>query len=141
MTRTFLPRAVCTVALLAAAPAFAQSTHTPPAAGSTGSHSNMTNQAPDMMSPSDEEGSGGSSSAMKQHAGRHDGMMQGKGDMSADMSADQLNEQSLQAARQGQAFNGSASGTMPMHDNAGSMNDMSGGSMKGSAPPGGSPAR
>ena len=47
---------------------------------------------------------------------------------------DRLNDQSYQAARSGQAFNGSAPGDMSTPSGSGSMNDMSGGSMSKTSP-------
>jgi hypothetical protein len=81
-------------------------------------------------------------SAMGTHS-RHM-MSSSRTDTSQNAAVDQLNDQSLRAARQGQAFNatgggmqgGGSSGTMndtsgSMNNPSGSMNDMSGGSMSG----------
>lgn len=73
--------------------------------------------------------------------GHRSTMMHGKADTSQDSSVDQLNEQSLQAARSGQAFNAGGSGNTSMQGGSGSMNDMSGGSMTGTAPNARNPMR
>jgi hypothetical protein len=99
MANPRLLRAVCTIALLAAAPAFAQ-TNTPasgtpdtnnaaapaPTAGHTMHHSGMTHH--------------------RMHAAT-------KAPTSQDAAVDRLNEQSFQAAQQGQSFTG-PSGAMTM---------------------------
>jgi hypothetical protein len=153
MAKMGLLQAVCTVAVMAAVPAFAQ-TNTQPGDTGMGSsannpsmHQNMQNNS-GSMTPADRMGSSdesmGGRSMHRADMGHH-GAMHGKTDMSQDAMVDQLNEQSYQAARSGQAFNGSGSSsgsggmTMPNGNGSGSMNDMSGGSMSGngSARPGG----
>src|SRR5690348_2272622 len=95
MEKARLLQAVCTVAVLAAAPAVAQ-TDTAPASK--------------MGSP---DGSN-SSSAMSTHSShrsgmgsRSTGMMHSKADSAGDAAVDQLNDQSYQAAQRGEAFNAS----------------------------------
>jgi len=158
MAKTHLLQAVCAVAMLASVPALAQR----PEAGATGPNgapnpemnqsaapgNNGANST--SMAPADTSGSPG---AMGDHASMdnqstHRSAMQhpmrgmhGKSEMSQDAAVDQLNDQSLQAARSGQAFNGSSSGGMSSpgamsnpgasSGGSGSMNDMSGGSMSG----------
>lgn len=160
MAKTRLLQAVCTVAMLAAMPAFAQSSNT---AGQTGSSAMPQTQSGQTATPGtntygtmsqnnsmapanqDMDTSGNSSmhhSAMGTHS-RHM-MHSSRTDTSQDSAVDQLNDQSLRAARQGQAFNATggsdmqsgASGSMndtsgSMGRSSGSMNDMSGGSMSG----------
>src|ERR1700712_1652363 len=140
MSKTRLLQAVCTVAFLAAMPAFAQSNIQPADTGVGGAPNNptanetMPNRS-GSMAPADRMGAMGSHSGMDSHSTRH-AAMDHRG-RSADTSADQLNEQSYQAARSGQAYNGSgggmSSGSSGMSSgSSGSMNDMSGGSMSGS---------
>lgn len=161
MAKTRLLHAACTVAMLAAVPAFAQSNST---AGQTGSNAMpqtpsgqtatpSTNQYGTMsqnnsMAPANQNmdtepanRSGTHRSAMGTHS-RHT-MSSSRTDTSQNAAIDQLNDESLRAARQGQAFNatgggmqGGSSGTMSgtsgsMNSPSGSMNDMSGGSMSG----------
>jgi len=146
MANTRLLLTACTVALLGAAPAFAQ-TNTP--TGDTGAggapnnptaHETMPNRAGN-MAPADRMGSMSdhdSRATMDSHMSHRSTMahpMNGKSDTSQEAAVDQLNEQSYQAARSGQAFNGSGSagnsGGMPAPRGSGTMNDMSGGSMSG----------
>ena len=145
MSKTRLLQAVCTVALLAAAPAFAQTNIQPADTGVGGAPNNptanetMPNRS-GSMAPADRMGAMGSHSGMDSRSTRH-AAMDHRG-RSADTSADQLNEQSYQAARSGQAYNGSgggmSSGSSGMSSgSSGSMNDMSGGSMSGSGSSGG----
>jgi hypothetical protein len=93
MAKARLLQAVCAVALLAAAPAFAQqSTTQPPAQPS--------------MAPADDTGSAGSHhAAMREHA------MHARTDTSQDSAVDQLNDQSFQAAQRGQSFSASDTGS------------------------------
>jgi hypothetical protein len=162
MAKTRLLHAACTVAMLAAVPAFAQSSNT---AGQTGSsampqtpsgqtatpntNSYGTMSQNNSMAPADQNMETGTTrhsgmhrSAMGTHS-RHM-MSSSRTDTSQNAAVDQLNDQSLRAARQGQAFNatgggmqgGGSSGTMndtsgSMNNPSGSMNDMSGGSMSG----------
>lgn len=96
MTKARLLPAVCTVAMLAAAPAWAQTS--PPSgdpnapAGQTGSSS----------------GSTGSHAAHRSSTAHRGGATHSRTDTSQDAAVDQLNDQSYQAARQGQAYNGAA---------------------------------
>ena len=145
MAKTHLLQAVLSAAMLAAVPALAQTNTETGATGAGGAANNPT------AMPST---TGGSSSAdtmtpgMKPMRSHHAGMedhathrsammhsgerMHGRSSQSA--AVDQLNDQSYQAARNGQAFNGTnatdGSSTMPQ-GGSGSMNDMSGGSMSG----------
>jgi hypothetical protein len=122
MLKTRLLQAVCTVAMLAAVPAFAQS-NTPPAdtgsAGPTADESHATHHSA--------------------RAHRPGAMQSGKSTASQDAAVDRLNEQSYQAAQKGESFTGGGSdqgspgATNP--SGSGSMNTMPGG-----PPPGGGPA-
>ena len=85
------------IALLAAAPAFAQ-TETKPADMGAGGTVNAPGQHDSMQQGSME-------SHPMHHAMRH-AMRSGKSDASQDSQVDQLNDQSYQAAQQGQAFTG-----------------------------------
>jgi len=134
---------VGTVAMLAAAPAFAQ---TNTQTGSTGVGGVAENPTAHETMPRSSRMAPGDRSGMDSHRsrmGHSSGSMHSRADSSADTSADRLNEQSYQAARNGQAYSGQAynrpssmgdpstmggSGGM---NNSGSMNDMSGGSMTG----------
>jgi len=109
MANARLLQAVCTVAMLAAAPAIAQ-TDTAPA--STGAGNSVNAPAADNSSTGN-----GSSGMMNTHshhgamAGHSGKMMHGKGDSSQDAAVNQLNDQSYQAAQRGQSFG--TSNSMP----------------------------
>src|ERR1700712_3379048 len=114
MTKTRLLQAVCTVAMLAAAPAFAQQTETP--TGATGPNGSANPQATQSMSgnnggsggmtPANPGGTGASASA-DSHATHRSGMGRamhgGRDDNSQNAAVDRLNDQSYQAAQQGQS--------------------------------------
>jgi hypothetical protein len=141
MAKARLLQAVCAVALLAAAPAFAQQTITQPATTGAGNSVNapvIHDQTPpgptaqSSMAPAEKmDQTGGMGrhsthhSAMSGHSGMH-----ARNDSSRNSAADQLNEQSYQAAQRGQSFSASDSGSSGAMSPApsGSMNDMSGGS-------------
>jgi hypothetical protein len=108
MANARLLQAVCTVAMLAAAPAIAQ-TDTAPASTGAGSSGTMSTHS--------------HRSAMAGHSTK---MMHGKSDSSQDAAVNQLNDQSYQAAQRGQAFGTSNMGSGGM--TSGSMNGMPGGS-------------
>jgi hypothetical protein len=138
MLKTRLLQAVCTVAMLAAVPAFAQSNTPPAGTGSTGP-GGADNKAG--MMPADNTGSGGptadDSHATHRSARGHRGaaMHTGKGAASQDSAVDQLNDQSYAAAQKGQAFTGGGGGSdqgsagMTKPGGSGDMNAMPGGSM------------
>ena len=158
MAKARLLQAVCAVALLAAAPAFAQQTTTQPA--TTGADNSVnapvmhdqavpgrttqSNMAPAEQMDQTGGGMGGHSTrhaSMSGHSGMH-----ARADNSQNSAVDQLNEQSYQAAQRGQAFSASDSGSAGTMSpgssgsmssgsssgmssgSSGSMNDMSGGS-------------
>lgn len=139
MSKARFVQAVCTIAMLAAAPAFAQN-----ASRMNTPSPNAQNSNPG-MAPSDQSSGntgtmGGTghpamnSPDMTTHqtgmAPKSRGAMRGTTDTSQNAAVDQLNDQSLAAARNGQAFSGT-----------GSMSDMSGGTMGTDQPraaPGGS---
>lgn len=137
MATTRLLQAACAAAILAAMPAFAQ---TNTETGSTGTGGMPKNPTAHETMPNTMPGhkSMGSHAGMEDHmthrsAMTHTGseLRRGAGQSAA---VDQLNEQSYQAARNGQGFNGTnATGTMAP-SGSGSMNDTSGGSMSGSSP-------
>jgi hypothetical protein len=135
MAQARLLQAVCTVALLAAAPAFAQ-TATPPA----GASATPRSAAPSSMAPAEKMGTSSDSGASADtHRstmnGHRMGAMHGRTDTSQNAAVDQLNEQSYQAAQNGQAFSvtdSGSSGTMAP-TRSGRMNGMSGGTA--GAPP------
>ncbi len=107
------------IAFLAAAPAFAQ-TQTKPA--DTG--------APNTVNAPVEHGSMSPPHPMY-HSSRQ-AMRSGRADSSQDATVDQLNDQSYQAAQQGQAFNGASSDTAsPSTGSTGMPNNSS--SMSGSS--------
>ena len=146
MPKTHLLPAVCAVALLAAVPAFAQGTMQGNGMQGQGSDSNAAGMT---------TGSGGGGMSDQDMSGmsRHSGMRATRGDRRPDAQnadVDHLNEQSLQAAQQGQSFNGSmgSAATMPASGSApgmspGPSSGMGGpGTMHGgSAAPGTPPAR
>ena len=139
MAQARLLQAVCTVALLAAAPAFAQTATQPAGVGNppnvpTAHDPTMPRSAaPSSMAPAEKMGtssdSGASADTHRSTMNDHRmGATHGRTDTSQNAAVDQLNEQSYQAAQNGQAFsatdNGS-SGTMPP-SGSGRMNGMSG---------------
>ena len=147
MANTRLLQAVCTVAMLAAVPAFAQNSNTGtnamPNAGAqqpaeTGGGSNMA-PAGNKMAP--EGNAMGNNSAMGQghtmhHSAMHRGSMHNQSANAQDEEVNRLNDESYQAAQRGQAFsipgsngammapNGSGSGAhmMPQSNPPGAMN-------------------
>lgn len=151
MTKTRLLQAVCTVALLAAAPAMAQTNTQTGTTGMGGSPNNATahDMSPNATGTRAGSMGGGSMGTSDSQASMDDGSMRhskmhrsgamhaNKGDRSQDAAVDDLNDRSYQAAHSGQAFNGggmsSDTGARPMGqpNGSGSMNDMSGGSMSG----------
>ena len=109
MANARLLQAICTVAMLAAAPAIAQ-TDTAPASTGTGNSVN----APAADNTSTGSGSSGTMSTHSHHsamAGHSSKMMHGKSDASQDAAVNQLNDQSYQAAQRGQAFGTSNMGS------------------------------
>ena len=130
MAKTRLLQAVCTVAMLASVPAFAQS-NTPPG-DIRGAHESMAKHA------------GNLAPAEKMRSGPHDTMrahrsamehksraMHERSDSSQNPAVDRLNEQSYQAAHGGRAFKAGDSGDMSARPGGmkRGMNDMSGGPM------------
>jgi hypothetical protein len=122
MAKSHLLSAVCTVALLAASPVFAQSSTQ---AGETAAGRAAGGAAPSSTGPAGVE-KPMHNMDMGKH--QHPGMMHGsKGDRSQDAMVDRLNERSYQAAQQGQSFSlpaaGSGDAAMPA---GGGTHDMSG---------------
>jgi hypothetical protein len=125
MAHTRLLQTVSTVAILAAAPAFAQ-TNMPPAnmpardTAAGGAPNNPTaqqampngNMAPaDRMGSPDRSMGGMGSHAAMDRSHRTAMAMHMRSDTSQSAAVDRLNEQSYQAARSGQAFNGTGAGS------------------------------
>lgn len=118
MAKTRLLPAVCTIAMLAAVPAFAQNTPATPAPDAGNSK----------MAPANDEGSAGATHGSPMNEGRtmhHSSMghhaMQSRNATSQDAEVDRLNQESYEAAQKGQVFsaNGSdASGSGTMMPNA-----------------------
>jgi hypothetical protein len=109
MAKAHLLRAACTVAMLAASPVFAQNTQTGDTAAGGAASAPATHDAmPSSTAPTSTAGSEQPTHKMAHH---HGGAMHGsKGDRSQDAMVDRLNEQSFQAAQQGQSFSVSGSG-------------------------------
>jgi hypothetical protein len=140
MAKARLLQAVCTVAILAAAPAFAQTDTRPAGTGSSVNSPTDDNTPPTSgtMTPASKMGSSGesSSSAAMHSQSTHrsamagHGMMHTKSDTSQDAAVDELNNQSYQAAQRGQTLSSSnmRSGGMTAPSGSASMHDMSGGS-------------
>jgi len=136
MLKTRLLQAACTVALLAAAPAFAQ-TATPPAGMAAGSASGQDTgpaktSMPTTMAPASKD----TMHPMHHSAMNHSGHMMhaGKAGASHESTTDSLNDKSYQAAQNGQPASvgtDKSSTGMMKSGGSGSMNDMSGGSMTG----------
>jgi hypothetical protein len=128
MAKAHLLHVACTVAMFAASPVFAQNNaQTGDAAGAANtpaSHDAMpSSTAPMSTAPAGSEQPTHKMAMEKHHHGG--AMHSSKGDSSQDAMVDRLNEQSFQAAQQGQSFSGSGAGTaMPsgagMHDMSGS---------------------
>jgi len=141
MTKTRMLQAVCTFAMLAAAPALAQTQN--PGSGMTGPNGQpnpaVQQSAPNSsagMAPAD-NGSGASAPGdshvtHRSAMGHHTGMMHSRADRSQDAAVDNLNDQSYQAAQSGQTF-GSGTGSMGSSGTSGpgslGSGDTSGGSM------------
>ena len=132
MAKAHLLRAACTVAMLAASPVFAQNTQTGDTAAGGAANAPATHDAMPgstaPMSTSPASGAAGSEQPMHKMAHHHAGAMHSsKGDRSQDAMVDRLNEQSFQAAQQGQSFSasGSDAGNTAPASGAG-MHDMSG---------------
>ena len=133
MAKTRLLQAVCTVAMLAAVPAFAQNAGTP---GSNGQPA-PTDQQPvpgnSSMAPANNGAAGTSSQGSMDHSTHRSAMGHRHGAASQDEAVDRLNEQSYEAAQKGQAFSASGSdngsGGMMAPSGPGSQNGTSGGSM------------
>jgi hypothetical protein len=134
MLKTRLLQAVCTVAMLAAVPAFAQS-NTPGSVAPPGADNKAG------MAPADNTGAGGptaddSHATHRSARGHRSGAMHsGKSATSQDAAVDRLNEQSYQAAQKGEAFGGGGSDQgssgMTKPSGSGNMGDMPGGPMPG----------
>jgi hypothetical protein len=148
MVKARLFQAVCTAALLAAAPAFAQSNTPTGDTGIGGTSNNPTahETSPSNMGPGDSTsrpmGGAGSHASMDDHSTHRSAMSHpsgamhaGRGDSSEAAAVDRLNDRSYQAARQGQGSNASAPesgpGMMAQPKPSGGMNGMSRGSMSG----------
>jgi hypothetical protein len=138
MAKTHLLQAVCAVALLAAGPALAQR----PEAGMTnaaGQPNPMVHQNDTAANtaPTGQTGSSSSSTAGSSHYTHRSAMgrsMHGRSDMSQDAAVDRLNDQSYQAAQQGQALSGNGSGMSTAPSPSGTMPSAAapGGSSSGS---------
>jgi hypothetical protein len=155
MLKIRLLQAVCTVAMLGAVPAFAQSnmpqsnmhgSAAAPAGQQAMPDNNSGSAANGDTASSDKDGLGVSGHGKKSHRmamSHRDRAMHSssKTDTSQDSTIDQLNNQSYQAAQQGQTFTGNGSGNMSggasagmsQSGGSGSMSNMSGG---GSSPNG-----
>jgi hypothetical protein len=128
MGKTHLLQAVCTVAMLAAVPALAQR----PEAGMTGpngtpnpvvrqpdqqtaqnnANTPAANPAPGGSSPSATDDQSSPTSHPMHHSRHRGAAMRGAGD-SQNAAVDRLNDQSFQAAQQGQSFGGGADSGSP----------------------------
>jgi hypothetical protein len=154
MLKIRLLQAVCTVAMLASVPAFAQTntpktSSMPAAAGQQAAPDKTAAPAKTSMAPAEKDGLGvpGHNKGMHRTAMTHRdrAMRSGKTDASQDSAVDKLNEQSYSAAEKGQAFaaNGSdkTSTDMMKSSGSGSMkksgSGMSGSGMSGSGATGG----
>jgi hypothetical protein len=136
MSKSRLLQAVCTVAMLAAAPAFAQNTPAgttePNGAANATQHQAMPNGGAmsdngggmngGSMEPPNKMGSAvgtTSSMASESHSTHRSAMahanraMRGQTDSSQDAAVNHLNDQSYQAAEKGQAFSANGSDTTP----------------------------
>jgi hypothetical protein len=104
MEKMRLFQAACTVAMLAAVPALAQA----PANDSSTAPSSPTGAA--STAPADNASPPATGHAMHGSAMRHrTGMKRGTSDTSQNDAVDRLNDQSFQAAQQGQTFTGGGS--------------------------------
>jgi hypothetical protein len=111
MNSTRLMATVCGFAMLAAVPALAQYNAAHPGADSERS-TDMTQSAPSTGHRNGAAGSmQGEHNTMMQDEHRQSMRGRGQDDTSQNAEVDRLNEQSLQAAQQGRAFNGSGRGS------------------------------
>lgn len=137
MLKIRLLQAVCTIAMLGAVPAFAQSS-TPGSTAAPAGQQAMPNDTNSSAPSSDKDGLGVSGHSHSMHRSamthRNRAMHSAKTDTSQDSTIDQLNDQSYQAAQKGQTFAGNGSDT---GNGSGGMSNMSGsGGMSGSGPAG-----
>lgn len=105
MAKALLLQAACTVAMLAAAPAFAQTNKPTGGTGAAG--------APSAQTTPGTAASAGTRGTMRHHRSamhRSGGMHSAKGADAQDAAVDRLNEQSYQAAHQGQTLTAPAAG-------------------------------
>jgi hypothetical protein len=134
MAQARLLQTVCAVALLAAAPAFAQSNDQPASTGRNNSvNAPMSHDrtGSTSMAPADRMGSPDDSSGMNMRSAHHADMsshhmMHSRNDVSQSDAVSQLNDQSYQAAQRGEAFSGT--NTMGSSMGSGSMGSGSMGS-------------
>ncbi|HEY1410496.1 MAG TPA: hypothetical protein VGF36_00065 [Rhodopila sp.] len=152
MLKIRLLQAVCTVAMLGAVPAFAQSNmpqsnmHGSAAApaGQQAMPDNNKDSANGNTASSDKDGLGVPSHGPKSHRmamSHRDRAMHSssKTDTSQDSTIDQLNNQSYQAAQQGQTFAGNGSGNMSGGASTGMSKSGGSGSMANMSGSGSSP--
>jgi hypothetical protein len=108
MAQPRLLQSVCAVALMAAAPAFAQTSTQPADTGPNNSVNApaMHSAAPPASGIAPAEHMGTHADSARSHAMHHMAMNHGRSrsDTSQNAAVDQLNDQSLQAAQRGQAF-------------------------------------
>ena len=130
MTRTSFHLAICAISVLAAAPAFAQDNHAAPQEDSAVQNPGMPGK------PSDMKSMGEHMKSLRSHEA-----MPAKSDETGDSAVDKLNEESLEAARGGQAFDASTPGSMSTHDDSAGTAGMSGESMGSGTPPAQTPPK
>ena len=130
MTRTSFHLAICAISVLAAAPAFAQGSQAAPQEDSAVQNSGTSARPSDMKSMGEHMKSRRSHEAMP-----------AKNDETGDSAVDKLNEESLEAARSGQAFDASTPGSMPTHDGSAGTTGMSGEPMGNGTPPAQTPPK
>ena len=134
MAKTRLLQAVCTVAMLAAVPALAQQ----PGVGTTGSSAPAAQQpAPTYNSSDMAPANQGRAASSDRHATHRSATHSSRTDTSQNAAVDRLNDQSYQAAQQGQSFGGvggsdTGSGTTTPTGSGGT-SGMSNGSVPGNA--------
>jgi hypothetical protein len=112
MAKTRLLGAICTVAMLAGAPAFAQTNRPTGDTGAGGAPNNPTNAPTTAPAPN-------SYPATESHSTHRHSAMRARNDLSQDSAVNRLNDESYQAAQKGQAFTvGGSSGANDTSDNS-----------------------
>ncbi|WP_428534798.1 hypothetical protein [Rhodopila sp.] len=129
MLKTRLLQAACTVAMLAAVPALAQTS-----APASNAPADST-AAPSTEAPASPGRAMGGHPMHHSAMGHSHAMMHGRSDTSQNADVDRLNEQSYQAAQQGQTYGGVGGSGAMMAPSSGAMTPSGSGTMPNSTMP------